>query len=343
MDDNGAAQDTASATDAPDAATVRAFVKALKSGDTAAVIKTLDFSASLLEHHMMWQNTPLVLACHYGHAPTALALLDRGASPAAINDKGCTALLYACVESMGEVVDRLLQHATTELSPPAAPVYSRLTDETAPRTPLLASAENGFTAGVEKLLARGVVADARSLVLAASRGHSAVCACLLGPLTIATDPDTAEALREALAAAAAHGHESTVRVLCAQPTVLAAAASTAAAPLDAVRAACMLRGADAPASGEASGLRERIVELLLDGGLPTDTADAHGNTPLHLAAGKGLSTVVHMLLAGANQATFMNKSMIKPERLYLPHTQIQKVLFNARPYWLYLFKEPREY
>ena len=133
----------------PSPATIRAFVKALKAGDTAKVLELLDESAELIERRGMWENTPLLVACHYGHESTALALLERGACPSAVNEQGCTPLLYACVEGMGEATARLMDDAATELSPSPASVYSRLTDETALRTPLLAAAENGFTDGVD--------------------------------------------------------------------------------------------------------------------------------------------------------------------------------------------------
>ena len=79
----------------------RAFVKALKAGDLAQV-RTLLGQGVDIERRGMWENTPLLLACHYGHATVALELLQRGASPIVVNEKGCTPLLYACVESMTE-------------------------------------------------------------------------------------------------------------------------------------------------------------------------------------------------------------------------------------------------
>ena len=80
----------------------RSFIKALKAGDVAQVRSLLDQGVDI-ERRGMWENTPLLVACHYGHAAVALELLARGASPAAVNEKGCTALLHACVESMTEV------------------------------------------------------------------------------------------------------------------------------------------------------------------------------------------------------------------------------------------------
>lgn len=80
----------------------RAFVKALKAGDLQQVRRFLDDGVDI-ERRGMWDNTPLLLACHYGHSEIALELLQRGASPSAVNERGCSALLYTCVESMVEV------------------------------------------------------------------------------------------------------------------------------------------------------------------------------------------------------------------------------------------------
>ena len=88
----------------------RSFIKALKAGDLAQVRSLLDQGVDI-ERRGMWENTPLLVACHYGHAAVALELLARGASPAAMNEKGGTALLHACVESMTEV------RTTTSSSP----------------------------------------------------------------------------------------------------------------------------------------------------------------------------------------------------------------------------------
>jgi hypothetical protein len=225
----------------------------------------------------MWDNTPLVLACHYGHAAVALALLERGADAAAANEQGCTALLYACVESMDEVAARLLQDASTPLSPPAASVYSRLTDETAPRTPLQAAAENGFASGVERLLAGGATLEPDALVLAATRGHEKVCGALvaaLAPTDGEVRPGFAEAACKALAAAVGRAHERVVSTLCGSLAVQDAAAAGGGA---AMRVACGLSGADGPASGEGSGVRERIVQMLAGSSVSTDGADADGN------------------------------------------------------------------
>ena len=103
--------------------------------------------------------TPLILACHYAHEPLALELLRRGADATAANEQGCTALLHACVEGLPALTEELLLQPAVLPAPAPAPVYSRHTDETAPRTPLLAAAESGFAHGVRLLLRRGVRAD----------------------------------------------------------------------------------------------------------------------------------------------------------------------------------------
>ena len=46
---------------------LRSFVRALKDGDLVRTIELLDTGAPL-EHRGMWDNTPLLVACHYAHA-----------------------------------------------------------------------------------------------------------------------------------------------------------------------------------------------------------------------------------------------------------------------------------
>ena len=118
---------------------LRHFVKALKGGDLTRVTELLDAGAPL-EHRGMWENTPLLVSTHYAHAHISLELLRRGADGGAVNEIGCTPLLYTCIESvpMEPVIRALADSARVVLSPQAAPVYSRHTDQTAKRTPLTA-------------------------------------------------------------------------------------------------------------------------------------------------------------------------------------------------------------
>ena len=99
-----AAAPSASAAAHPaDAAALRKeFLKALKAGNTVRVAELLEAGADM-EHRGMWENTPLLVACHYAHSPVALELLRRGANPSASNERGCTPLVYACVERLDEV------------------------------------------------------------------------------------------------------------------------------------------------------------------------------------------------------------------------------------------------
>ena len=114
----------------------------------------------------------------------------------------------------------------------------------------------------------------------------------------------AEAMCEALTAAAARGHEATVRRLCECPDLLAATAS-APSGCPAIRVACLLSGADR-APEEKAAVRERIVQTLVYGAVPTDAPDADGNRALHIAAGRGLTHVVDLLLAAGADAAARN-------------------------------------
>ena len=153
-------------------------MRALKAGDQPKVVELLEAGVEL-ERRDAFENTPLILACHYAHEPLALELLRRGADATAANEQGCTALLHACIEGLPTLAEELLLRPAVLPAPAPAPVYSRHTDETAPRTPLLGAAESGFAHGVRLLLRRGVPPEPEALTLAAAHGHAEVCSLLL--------------------------------------------------------------------------------------------------------------------------------------------------------------------
>ena len=314
----------------------RALVKALKEGDVAKVATLLDddHQAELLERRGMWDNTPLLVACHYGHEPLALMLLERGASASAVNEVGCTALLFACNEAMEPLCVRLLADPSVDVNPPACMVYSKHTDETNSRTPLQAAAESGFTAGVKLLLGRGAIAEPVALGLAAARGHADACTALLPPLLQQPPPPPSAVpaaaplpwLSDALAAAAGRGHEAAVEALCRGAPPAAASACAGAA----LRVTCALSGPDGPAQGEGSGPRERILRCLCALEPPAESVDpSTGGSALHLAASRGLRTATAMILAlPSADASRLDGSGMTPAALALAagHVELAEML-----------------
>ena len=301
---------------------VRAWMRALKAGDQPKVVELLEAGVEL-ERRDAFENTPLILACHYAHEPLALELLRRGADATAANEQGCTALLHACIEGLPALAEELLLQPAVLPAPAPAPVYSRHTDETAPRTPLLAAAESGFAHGVRLLLRRGVPLEPEALTLAAARGHAEVCSLLLATAT-ATATTTATAAPEAgaldtgmaLLAAARHGHVSAARVLLGSPDGAAPAApgagagAVAVAGAEALRAVCSLPKALAmPAPGSASSPQVELAELLCAAGAPVNQAAEDGTTPLHLAARAGHVELSRVLLrCGADASATVDGS-----------------------------------
>ena len=88
----------------------------------------------------MWESTPLIVACQYRHSDVALALCDTpGVDIAAVNEKGATALLYAAMEGLQDVVERLLAMGldtdTFVANASPAVVYNSSTDCNLPLTP----------------------------------------------------------------------------------------------------------------------------------------------------------------------------------------------------------------
>jgi ankyrin repeat protein len=310
---------------------VRAWMRALKAGDQPKVVELLEAGVEL-ERRDAFENTPLILACHYAHEPLALELLRRGADATAANEQGCTALLHACIEGLPTLAEELLLRPAVLPAPAPAPVYSRHTDETAPRTPLLGAAESGFAHGVRLLLRRGVPPEPEALTLAAAHGHAEVCSLLLAT-ALATAAATATAAAAAAATAAAapeagaldagaallaavrHGHAAAARVLLGSPdgaaaTPAAAAEAGAVAGAEALWAVCSLPKALAkPAPGSASSPQVELAELLCAAGAPVNQAAEDGTTPLHLAARAGHAELSRVLLrCGADASATVDGS-----------------------------------
>eukprot|EP00943_MAST-04B_sp_MAST-4B-sp1_P008274 g8274.t1 len=107
----------------------------------------------------MWDNTPLVCACQYGHEAIAIELLRNGANPNVINEKGCTPLLHASVEGCLNIVKEILKYNGDANLIPLTPIYNQHLDTHEPYTPLLASVTNGFHEITKELLLHNASMD----------------------------------------------------------------------------------------------------------------------------------------------------------------------------------------
>mmetsp|Transcript_27638 Transcript_27638/g.74381 ORF Transcript_27638/g.74381 Transcript_27638/m.74381 type:complete len:458 (+) Transcript_27638:92-1465(+) len=145
----------------------RAFLRAIKDGDVAQVdaIWTKHRDVLDLERRSMWEHTPLTCAAYYGHEAVGLRLLDLGADPTALNEHGAGALLFAALEQRPMLLTKLLEDGHVDPSPAPAMVYSKSTDETAPRTPIQAAAEGGFIHGLRLLISHGALGRSAALAL----------------------------------------------------------------------------------------------------------------------------------------------------------------------------------
>jgi len=79
------------------------LIKAIKANDLLSLDDLLQSPECNLEVLGMWDNTPLLAACMYGHSEAALQLIAHGADIFARNEHGATPLLYASVEGSVDV------------------------------------------------------------------------------------------------------------------------------------------------------------------------------------------------------------------------------------------------
>lgn len=124
---------------------------AIKRGDIQS-FRTLLKPDTDINTRGMWGNTPLIVACQYGREDVALEILKLPlVSVNASNEKGATALLYACLEGFTEVVEKLVS-LQADVSIPPAVVYNSNTDQTSAYTPLSVAITNGHLRCVRAII-----------------------------------------------------------------------------------------------------------------------------------------------------------------------------------------------
>ena len=100
------------------------IIAAIKNGDIDIVQQLItagiDYNAV-----GMWNNSPLIIACQYAKYDIAILLLNKNdININIINEKGATALLYACLEGYTDIVNTLLQKDVTVHTTPAIGIYN---------------------------------------------------------------------------------------------------------------------------------------------------------------------------------------------------------------------------
>lgn len=270
----------------------KSLVKACKDNDMIAIDELLKSGADL-EDLGMWDNTPLLVSCTYGHAEAAMRLVTQKANVRARNEHGASPLHYAAVEGLQDVAEALLAAARADggdievsklVNCGHAKVYNRHLDAYAQRVPLTSAAESGFPEVAGLLLAAGALLedpdeDGRTaLWLAARHSKLGVMRLLLqhGADANLKDVKGCSVLEAALAG---KNNEEVILALLAHG--IADVNDTAGSPLrDAVR----------------SGKRP-VVEALLTHGASVDLKPGSvGSMPLHAACEKGDEYLVSLLI-----------------------------------------------
>mmetsp|Transcript_38851 Transcript_38851/g.51192 ORF Transcript_38851/g.51192 Transcript_38851/m.51192 type:complete len:648 (+) Transcript_38851:379-2322(+) len=320
------------------------LINAAKSGDLEAVKELIALRRSQADNQSlpaeedlwevdlnargMWSNTPLILACQYGHAEIAALLLEAGADFQLENEKGARALLYCCIEGLTEVVTTLLSKKDV-VDPEPVHIYNPKTDCSQRLTPLLAASINGYNGIVEKLLDAGASVNRGTifkikrgdefeetfsekmgvtpLAGAAKQNHIDTVKLLLdrGAELSPEDEDGTDPFFEACK----DGRTEMAAVLLemgstaeAKKTMACRRSSTKAKNASPLHLACQNRSED-------------LVPLLLAAGAEVDCVDSRQATPLLYAVQMGLENAVRALLEAGSNPTLADKHGRTPLKL----------------------------
>jgi len=303
----------------------KTLIKAAKDNNLPLIDELLKSGVGM-EDLGMWDNTPLLVACNYGHAEAALKLLTKKANVLAKNEHGATPMHYAAVEGLQDVVEALLAAVRAEggdavtaklVNCGHAKVYNRHLDAYAKRTPLISAAESGFADVAGVLLAAGAILedadeDGRTALWLAVR-HSRVAAARLllqhGADAGAKDTKGTSVLEAAMVGC----NEDLVLALLSKG--IADVNDTAGSPLrDAVKAG-----------------KRGVVEALLTHGASVEMKPGSiGNMPLHAACEKGDEYLVSLLVRARADPSLSNAADLTAFDLLrkrgLPDGQIVQLL-----------------
>ena len=138
-----------------DLATSAQLLAATKKGDVLAMHQLISvLGPASVNQTAMWGSTPLIIAAQYGQADAALALLEYAEhiDVVCVNERGASAILYACLESHSEadackVMRRIIEVcpkiATSESFCTPAELHNCACDIKGYWTPLSAVCANG--------------------------------------------------------------------------------------------------------------------------------------------------------------------------------------------------------
>jgi len=268
----------------------------------------------------MWGNTPLIIACQYGHEAIALEILKQ---PSVVvnysNEKGATALLYACLEGFAEVVQKLIVlHADVHVPP--AVVYNANTDQTSPCTPLSVAITNGHLECVQSIIPARYHVDYRfplifdrgnlvkspqptgitPLMLACINGHieivSYIMDCKADPLIL--DSNSSSILHY-ISKAKQNSVETLIIVAKFSHLVNSMVNLADNAGDTALHVACGLKNIN-------------LVELLLKKGAHLNLRNSTGVTPLHIAVRRRSAPLVSLLIENGANSSIVDEKGISP-------------------------------
>jgi ankyrin repeat protein len=144
---------------------------AVKRGDIAALKSVVAQHYNGHEHDIhllkgMWDSTPLMVAIQYHHAEIIDYLFTFPPQDLSIfnhrNEKGASAILFAVIEGLPDVVTKLISfNVQVNLTPSTDSIYNPHFDQSAIATPLSMAVSNNQLAILKLLLANGCDANER--------------------------------------------------------------------------------------------------------------------------------------------------------------------------------------